>query len=159
MMQAAELAGLFAGHALWCIADGGDLIPMLAHQSHGERSMARLANEDAGQAVEWGREQLVANEMQAEDAALIYQGHLTLDDHEQNALIIEQRAYFLPGSEVVIAIPYEPQESGKFRVRLPVVLVWEGCDDFDLNEVMSAFFNGVANHKHGWAVWNEAFQE
>ncbi len=33
MHNSARLAGFFAAHAIWCVSDGGPLIPMVAYDS------------------------------------------------------------------------------------------------------------------------------
>jgi len=161
MITASELSGLFTAHAVWCIADDDPLIPILAyvHADCDERQMERLALDDTAAAVEFGQQKLAANEMQANEAALIYEGWITLNEERLSALIIELRTYFSPASKAVIAIPYTPKSEGKFRVHMPKVLVWENCDDFDLNAAMEAFFRGVSEHEEGSAVWNDALDD
>lgn len=160
MIAASELAGMFAAHAVWCVSDGDMLIPMLAYTTENdERKMERLAHDDLGAAVEYGRQKLASNEMDANDAALIYDGRITLDDEKLDALIIEMRAYFSPDSVAMIAIPYTPKDSGQFRVHKPKVMAWDNCDDFDLNHAFESFWNGVAGHEKGAAIWNECLDE
>ncbi len=160
MITASELAGMFAAHAIWCVSDGDTLIPMLVYtDKNDERQMERLAHDDPGAAVEYGKQKLASNEMDANDAALIYDGRITLDDEKLDALIIEMRAYFSPGSVAVLAIPYTPKDSGQFRVHKPKVLAWDNCDDFDLNYAFECFFNGVAGHEKGSEIWNQCLDE
>ena len=97
--------------------------------------------------------------MDANDASLIYDGRITLDDGKLDALIIEMRAYFSPDSVAVLAIPYTPKDSGQFRVHRPKLLVWDNCDDFDLNYALECFFNGVAGHEKGSEIWNQCLDE
>lgn len=160
MIAASALAGMFAAHAVWCVSDGDTLIPMLAYTTEsGERKMERFAHDDLGAAVEHGKQKLASNEMDANDAALIYDGRITLADEKLDALIIEMRAYFSPDSIAVIAIPYTPKDMGQFRVHKPKVLAWDNCDDFDLNHAFESFFAGVAGHEKGSAIWNSCLDE
>ena len=160
MITASELAGMFAAHAVWCVSDGETLIPMLAYTNENdERLMERLAHDDLAAAVEHGQHKLASNEMDANDAVLIYDARITLGEDELDALIIEMRAYFSPDSAAVFAIPYTPGDTGQFRVHKPKVLAWDNCDDFDIMETFEAFFNGVAGHEKGSAVWERCLDE
>ncbi|TWT98270.1 hypothetical protein [Stieleria varia] len=160
MITASELAGMFAAHAVWCVSDGDTLIPMLVFtDENGGRQMERLAHDDLGAAVEYGRNKLASNDMDANDAALIYDGRITLGEEKLDALIIEMRTYFSPASVAAFAIPYTPKDSGRFRVHKPKVLAWDNCEDFDLDHAFEAFFAGVAGHEKGSAIWNHSLDE
>ncbi len=160
MITASELAGFFAAHAVWCVSDGGPLVPMLAYTTENdERQLERFAHDDLGAAVECGRQKLTANDMDATDAVLIYDGRITVDDEKLDALIIEMRAYFAPDTVAVLAIPYTPKETGEFRVHRPKLLEWTNCDDFDIEFAFEAFFKGVADHEQGAAIWNQCLDE
>lgn len=53
MQQTARLAGFFAAHGIWSVADGATLIPMIGYeQAGGERKMVRFANEDIAVLIE-----------------------------------------------------------------------------------------------------------
>jgi hypothetical protein len=120
MVTASELAGFFAAHAIWCVSDGDTLIPMLAYTTEaGERNMIRLAGNDLAKSVEAGKQQLEANAMDATDAVLVFDGRIPVGDEKLDAIILELRAYFMPDSEVVIAVPYTPPNGGPFRVHKP----------------------------------------
>jgi hypothetical protein len=160
MITASQLAGFFAAHAVWCVSDGDTLIPMLAHtDENGQRQLERFAHDDLAAAVEFGKQKLASNDMDANDAVLIYDGRITIGDEKLDALIIEMRAYFSPDSLAVLAIPYTPKTSGQFRVHKPKVLAWDNCEDVDLNHAFESFFNGVAEHEKGAAIWNECLDE
>jgi hypothetical protein len=160
MITASKLAGFFAAHAIWCVSDGATLIPMLAYTTEdGERKMERFAFDDLGAAVNHGKQRLASNEMNADDAALLYDGRITLGHDKVDAIIIEMRAEFSPDSKVVIAVPYTPKASGKFLVHRPKLLAWENCEDFDRDAALQAFFDGVDEHQEGAKVWNQCLDE
>ena len=163
MITASKLAGFFAAHAIWCVsdADGEPLIPMLAFTTpDGKRQMARLVVEDDLEtSVACGKEKLAANDMNADDAALLYDGRIPLGKEKVDAIIIEMRAYFSPDSEAILAVPYTPASSGQFKVHKPKLLAWEKCDDFDMNAAFQAFFEGVDSHEQGAKIWNECLDE
>jgi hypothetical protein len=121
--------------------------------------MERLVLDDAAAAVAYGKERLQSNPMDADDAALLYDGRITLGNVKVDAIIIEMRAYFSPDSEAIIAVPYTPKTSGKFRVHKPKLLAWENCDDFDMNAALQAFFAGVDGHEEGVKIWNACLDE
>src|SRR5262245_23927983 len=155
MITASELAGFLAAHAIWCVSDGDTLTPMLGYTTEdGQRTMERLFGADAQEAVELGRKRLATNAMDAIDAALLYDGRITAETGKLDAVIIELRCYFSPGSEAIIAVPYTPKTSGRFLVHKPKLLLWQECDDFDMEAAFESFFQGVAGHEKGATVWN-----
>ena len=160
MIPAFRLAGFFAAHAIWCVSDGETLTPMLARVGEdGTRSMDRLVMNDLAAAVASGRRGLDLNDADANDAALVYDGRIPLGTDKIDAIIIEIRAYFSPQSEAVIAVPYAPKSSGRFRVHKPKLLQWKNCDDFDMKVVLGSFFEGVAEHEKGSSLWNASLDE
>jgi hypothetical protein len=161
MITASKLGGFFAAHAIWCVSDGETLIPMLAYTTaDDERKMERLVvNDDLGASVEFGKEKLEANGMDANDAVLLYDGRIPVGREKLDAIIVEMRAYFSPGSEAIMAVPYTPKSSGRFRVHKPKLLGWKNCDDFDMNAALQAFFDGVSEHEKGAKVWNDCLDE
>lgn len=161
MITASKLAGFFAAHAIWCVSDGEDLIPILAYLTDsGEQKMERLIiNDDLEASVSFGKQKLESNEMDANDAVLLYDGLITLDKEKVEAVIIQLRAYFSPQSQATLAVPYTPQTSGRFRVHKPKLLEWENCEDFDLSAALETFFEGVAEHEQGAEIWNKNLDE
>lgn len=160
MITASELAGFFAAHSVWCLSDADSLTPMLAYTTEdGQRKMERLAGEDLQAAVEFGRQRLADNPMDANDGVLLFDGRITSGGGKLDAVIIEMRSYFIPRAQATIAIPYSPRNIGRFRVHKPKLLQWEGCEDFDIETAFGAFFRGVAAHEQGARVWDAALDE
>ena len=161
MIAAFKLAGFFAAHAIWCVSDGETLIPILAYTTEDEgRMMERLiVEDDLSASVAVGKEKLLANEMDAIDAVLLYDGRIPIGEEKVDAIIIEIRAYFSPDSEAIMAVPYTPNVSGRFRVHKPKLLAWENCEDFDMNAALESFFEGVDGHEKGSKVWNDCLDE
>lgn len=158
MITAAELAGVFAAHAIWAVSDGHSFDPMLAHTTaSGERTMTRLVFQP--EAVERRRQMLATNPMDATNAVLVYDGRITLGNEKLDAVITEMRAYFSPQSRAVIGVPYTPPSAGRFLVHKPKVLVWKDCEDFDQSAAIDAFFTGVAGHQRGAKIWNDSLDE
>lgn len=160
MITAFELAGFFAAHAIWCVSDGDTLIPILGYTTEDdERQMERLALDELTAAVEFGKQKLEANEMDANDAVLIYDARIPVGNEKLDAIVIEVRTYFSPGSQATIAIPYSPKSTQPFRVHKPKLLVWEQCEDFDLDYAFESFFKGVDSHEQGSEIWNQCLDE
>ena len=161
MITASKLAGFFAAHAIWCVSDGETLVPMLAYTTEdNERKMDRLViNDDLQASVAYGKEKLESNEMDANDSVLLYDGRIPIGKEKVDAIIIEMRAYFSPGSEAVMAIPYTPKQTGKFRVHKPKLLGWKNCEDFDMQAALESFFGGVSEHEKGAKIWNDCLDE
>jgi len=168
MISAANIAGYFAAHAILSVSESLLLIPMLAYiTEEAEHKMERLVGEDAAASVAWGQQKLERNDMDADDACLLYDGRIPIGQEKCDAIIIEMRAYFSPHSEVIIAVPYTPATPGKFplrkpqpfRVHKPKLIAWENCEDFDVNAVFQAFFEGVDGHEQGAKVWNDSLDE
>src|SRR5690242_4279268 len=62
MRETARLAGFFAAHGIWSVADGGTLTPLLGYeQTDGGRGMDRFAADDTAEAVHAGQDALQAN--------------------------------------------------------------------------------------------------
>jgi len=160
VITASKLAGFFAAHAIWSVSDGATLIPMLAYTTaDDERNMERFVMDDYAAAVALGKRKLDANEMDAIDATLLYDGRILVGKEKVHAIIIEMRTYLWLDSEAVIAVPYTPKTSGRFLVHKPKLLAWENCDDFDVNAAFHSFFEGVDEHEQGSKIWNECLDE
>ena len=160
MQTAFELAGFFAAHGIWCVSDGSPLTPMLAYTAaNGERQMLRLAHEDLEQAVSAGKQQLADNEVNANDAALIFDAVIHVDGESLDSLIVEIRSYISPHSEAVLAIPFSPPGEGPFRIHKVKLVEWKGCEDFDMEAAFEAFFQGVEGHEQGASIWEQSLDE
>ncbi len=160
MITASELAGFIAAHAIWCISDADGLVPMLAFTTEdGQRKLERLALDNAGAAVEHGRQRLEDDPFSADDGVLAYDGRVTVADGKLDAIILELRCYAFPWAKATFAVPYTPHSSGQFRVHKPKLVEWHECDDFDMNAVFKAFFDGVDSHEEGAKVWNVALDQ
>lgn len=161
MITAFKLAGFFAAHAIWSVSDGENLIPMFVYtDEHGENKMERLiVGDDLEKSVAYGKEKLDTNDVDANDAALISDGRIPIGELKVDAIIIDIRSYFSPGSKAILAVPYNPPAAGGFRVFKPKLLQWEECDDFEVDHAVQSFFEGIDAHEHGAAVWNKSLDQ
>lgn len=161
MIIASKLAGFFAAHAIWCVSDGETLIPMFAYvtEDEGNKMERLIVGDDLEASVAYGKQKLATNEANANDAVLLYDARIAVGEQSVDAIIIELRSYFSPKSEVILAVPYTPKAAGEFRVHKPKLLVWNNCDDFDMNASLQAFFEGVDEHEKGAEIWNACLDE
>lgn len=160
MLTTAELAGFSSAHAIWSVSDGSTLIPMLTYaDQNNERQMIRLVQQPLEVAVQDGKARLDTNPMDANDAALLYDGYIAHEGAQVDAVIIELRSYFSPDSRIAIAVPYTPGSGDRFKVHKPKLLQWAGCEDFDVNEIFKAFFTGIGQHEQGARIWADSLDE
>jgi hypothetical protein len=161
MIEAHRLAGFVAAHGIWSVSDGETLISIYAYNSeNGDQVINRLIGEKLEEIVATAREKLNQNESNANDAVLIFDGRIPIEDKKYDALIIEIRSYFSPDSRTTIAVPYTPKsEFSSFKVHKPKILQWESCDDFDIETCVNAFFEGVDSHETAAEIWNQAIDQ
>jgi len=156
MNSAAQLAGFFAAHGIWCVSDGGPLIPMLAFEkSDGKRQMHRFAALELERGVEVGRDWPARNPETAARAVLVCDGYVTLPTGKIDALLLDVRVYGPPPHSLLMAVPYRPAAEGqRFCIYRPKFL---SCDlpAPDYQALGSAFFCGVDSHGKGASVWNQ----
>ena len=102
-----------------------------------------------------GQEQLDRNPHKAKCAVLIYDGYLTLAGVRTDALMLEIRDYSESRKPVRIAIPYSPKsDKSAFVVYRPKIVEFPGPADEHAQKFMEVFWQGVENHKQGFAVWS-----
>lgn len=150
--KAFEAAGHLGAHAIWCLSDSDQLTPMLGVVKGGETSILRLVTDRLEESVQKGKQMLAENSVNAEHAALIYDGRITLDEGKVDAVVVE--IYVEPPSapDVVVALPYRPRSSDQFRVLSPQVVEWD--PSFDVKECMTAFFAGIDSHEQGATIFH-----
>jgi hypothetical protein len=162
MIDAFKIAGYYAAHGIVSVTDGSTLTPMLAYAtSSGERKMEYLIGADLGNAIAKGQKKLSANQMEADDAAILYDGHITIDENKTDALLIEIRNYISPSSEAIIAVPYSPKSGvfGKVHVHEPKLIVWKNCELFDKEAALKSFFDGISSHEKGAKIFSKVLDE
>lgn len=154
MQQAIRLAGFFAAHGVWCVADGETLIPIYAYEdAAGERKMIRYADEQAERALAQARERLAANPDTARHAVLVHDGFLSLPSGRTDALILSVRD-FDGAHALTLAVPYRNAAHPLgFAVHRPKFLDWRGEREPDYGRLGEDFFAGVEEHEMGDRVW------
>lgn len=156
MILASRLGGFYAAHAMWTLSDGGVLYPILAYTDmDNQKKMMRIITDDVGSGVSAGEEKLASNEMDANDAVLLYDGRITISGEKMDALLVEMRCFAWPDSEALMAIPYTPFSTGTFRIHRPKLIKWQECEDFDLDAFLEAFWEGVDQHEQGPPLWEK----
>ena len=99
MRETARLAGFFAAHGIWSVADGGTLTPLLGYeQTDGGRGMDRFAADDTAGAVRAGQDALQANRRGSVRAVLVTDACIQLGTGRSDALIVQAVEYGPAGS-------------------------------------------------------------
>jgi hypothetical protein len=155
--QLARLAGFFAAHGVYCIAEGETLVPLVGYElGDGSRGLVRFATELLGQGVAEAKEWIETNPEHAARAALVYDGYTMIDARKVDALMIDARIFGEEASalSLLVAVPYRAVEHpGGFRVHPPKLLAFSGRQDAEA-AIAAAFFQGVNQHSEGARVWN-----
>ena len=161
MDAAAELAGFFTAHAIWCVAEGETLVPIYAYADGSEKpTMERLLHNKLEEGVEAGRRRLEETSPGIDAKVLIFDGRITLSGTKMDALIVEFRSYASPPGKVIVAIPYTPHQGRqRFAVHRPKVLETSEHLRDAVAEVFEFFFEGVRRHEQGSALWNDHLDE
>lgn len=159
MRETATLAGYFAAHAVWCVADGEGLVPLLAFSRFGElREMTRLDGEDFPEAIKAGRRWLEQNPDGVQRGVLIYDGYVTQASGDKtDALILEAQVYGDEAGTFTMTIPYRnARHADGFMVYRPT---FEALSDrnMGIEELSEAFFRGVNQHERAAPVWAAHF--
>jgi hypothetical protein len=160
MKEAAELAGLFAAHAVWCVADGETLIPFVGFRlQDGSTTMRRFVAERLEDGVAEAKQHLDANPDGATAGVLIHDGFITLPDGKTDALVLEVRSFGKDPQSYVSVVPYRhSQKPGGFAVHRPK-FVKSTLSPTELASLGEAFFSGVDQHEKGSRIWAEHLDE
>jgi hypothetical protein len=153
----AKQAGFLAAHAVWCVSDGGPLVPFVGMELlDGKQSLLRFVDEeDLERAVNRAKAAFEANDEDALLATLVYDGYITLPQGKTDALILESRVYCEPPITIAMVVPYRNSEhSSGFAVYRPKFTRVAGPESPDYEALSEAFFAGVDSHEKGGEVWN-----
>jgi hypothetical protein len=157
--RAGRLAGYFAAHAIWCVAEGDVLVPLVASERGEERKMLRFAGGDAQVDVAQAKRWLQSNPERAERAVSIFDGFVTLASGRTDALIVDAVAFDLGGAAVQIIVPYRPPAEGRpFAVHRPKFAIHRTFDG-DARAFATGFQAGIDAHQQGKPVWDAARDE
>jgi hypothetical protein len=156
MRETARLAGFFAAHGVWSVADGGTLTPLLGYeQADGGRGMDRFVSDDLSGAVLSGQEALQDNRRGSVRAVLVIDAHIQLDTGRTDALIVEAVEYGPVRQSMKMAVPYRPQSAPQgFAVYRPKLIAVTGVNEPGYAALADAFFAGIDSHEQAVAVWN-----
>jgi hypothetical protein len=160
MLDAVELAGYFCAHAVWCVADGETLVPILGFQNvDGTQSFRRLEGPELTECVAEGKAWLTAPPREVAVAVLIYDGFISLPDGKTDALLLDMHSYVSDTAAIQMALPYRhAAKQGGFAVHKPKILAFSGVEP-NWEAVVEALFSGVAQHQKGAEIWNATLDE
>ncbi|MDN3355121.1 hypothetical protein [Actinomadura sp. DC4] len=156
MYEITRIAGFFAAHGIWSVADGETLIPLLGYERpDGSHGMDRLMYDDFAEAARAGREALETGWEDRVRAVLVADAYLQLESGRVDALVIDAAEYVPVRRSVKIAVPYRPGSSPQgFAVYRPKFIEETGIDEPDYPAMADSFFAGVDSHEQAAAVWN-----
>ena len=157
--NAAELAGFFLAHAVWCVSDkaGGPLVPFVGMSTKdGKQTLTRFVSEEMEEGVAQARKAVEASADKALAAVVVYDGYITLADGvKRDALLAELTEYGAPNRTLQIALPYRsPKAKEGFAVFKPKFVGASGLDQAELQAAGADLFRGVDAHEEGVKVWN-----
>lgn len=153
--NACELAGFFAAHTAWSLADGELPSPITALlREDGTRAMQRLIGDDLPRLVEAAEAWLGTGPDDAAAAALVYAGELARVDGRDDAIIVEWASYAERDDRATFAILYRtsPFALGPVRVVAHTPRVLEA-------DAVDAFLRGVGQHDKAGPAWRAAITE
>jgi hypothetical protein len=159
MQQALELAGFFAAHLAWSLADGETPSPVLAViRTDGSRHMQRVIGDEVAASIEQARAWLRDEPEDALAAAVVYDGELAKPDGRDDAILIELRQFDAPAS-ATIAIPYRPDGTkGPFALFKPMFLAMTP-QPASFEAAALAFYRGVDAHEKAAPIWHAALDQ
>ena len=147
LRSTAELLGFLTAYAVWLVAEGAPLAPIL---SAGDGVIRQLAIDDA---VAVGKDELDANPEAAAQLGFVYDAFITLDTGRTDALIAEARRYGDEPFHLAIALPYRSASSRDgFEVHTPRLLTCD-ADETEWMSIFEAFYAGVDKFKQPRVVW------
>jgi hypothetical protein len=160
MERAVELAGFFAAHGIWCVAEGETLVPILAFQRpDGAQEFRRIEAGELLDAVAQGKAWLAGNPEHVSCAVLVYDALVALPGGKTDCLMVDVHLYEPVHGTLSIALPYRHAgKPGGFVVHRPKFFSNQG-EEQAVSDLGAAFFRGVAQHEKGAAVWNAHLDE
>ncbi len=156
------LSGYCLAHALWCVADGEVLIPFVGESLPGNRRLlTRFAHEYLEDGIQAAWLRLAENPEQALAAVAVHDGYISLPEGKTDALLANICLYGTMPKKLDLALPYRHAHAPQpFAVHRPKLLAYEGfAEEPDWAAVFEAFFDGVAAHEQGAAIWQQALDE
>lgn len=159
MLDAARLAGVIGAHAVWTLSElpeGASFTPLLSKEStEGAVSLGELTNEAGPEhAVAYGKQVLQSIPEDVVRMVLAWDDHMSVGEQDMPCVVLEARDAAHPEALLRLAVPYERQEG--LRLQPVRVLAMEQCGDVQAQQLLEAFFSGVARHQQGAAAWKKA---
>lgn len=157
MDPALELAGFYAAHAVWCIADGETLIPLVAWERGGVRKILRMKDADFRDGAAAGKRWLDENPEHVDRAVLIVDGFAPIAGKKRDALRATVVEYQRTQRRIVVVLPYRPARSKEgFAMNRPMIAA---VSEAEGRAASSSMFFGVAQHERGSAIWTAHLDE
>ncbi len=153
-----KMAGKYATHAMWSIADGEDLIPLLAYQDHGNQQRLERLVMDVEMAWKHYEERLPQLASDGLGAVFIFNVIVTLEAGETEALSVTIRFPCEACQVIQLILPYRSASHKQgFRPEQLLVTGVQGCAREEMETLMDAFTEGMKSHSQGEAIWKVLF--
>ena len=157
-IAAYELAGFFLAHALWCVHDDDELVPLGGYLKDHRRGLVRFAGSEGRAALARARSWYGRNPEGADQAAIVLDGRITLPDGTQTDALICDAIAYAAGPSGSVFLPYTPASPGHaFRVRppklQPALTLLDHAGDFG-----RAVMRGLSGHAEGARVFEYGLQ-
>ncbi len=158
--EAAQLCGLLAANGLALAGTGGQVMPTLAtHSRSNQKTMTVLVDDNFRAAIASGQARLEQNPEAHTHMGLLYDGYITIDDFQTDALIVEARSYAPLPWHLKVALPYRNINHAQgFAVHRPRMIA-TSAEAVAYEAVFAAFFVGLDQHPDGARVWEQRRDE
>lgn len=153
--EAARLSGFAAAHAVWCVSSGETLIPLILWSNEaGERNLERLVASTLEEWVVMQEERMAELAGVARYAVSAFDGFINDNGLRINTLFLTARVFNETGYRIKFGVSYAPKKLLKKLTVHPLrVLSSTAVDNNDLEQITTAFFDGVAEHPKGSELW------
>lgn len=154
-----KMAGYYGAHAIWSVADGETLIPMLGYLATNNRtSMQRLAMESAA-AFALAETQLSSPGADNRGVVFIRDAVIKLASGKTDSLALDVAFTDRPAVRLQVLIPYRhAQHPAGFAVHRLQVTRADGIPEGDIQGLINAFVDGIDSHPQGGALYRERYE-
>lgn len=158
MLDTVKMAGYFTSHAIWSVADGETLIPIVGYlKTDDSQGMERLAMSSA-QAMAHGNERIENLRDDEIGAAFIADAVVTLDTGKTDALIVDVRFAQDATGKLQFFLPYRnAKHPDGFAIHRLQLTQLEGISQEMVDQLVGAFFDGLEAHEQGGKLWKDKY--
>ena len=156
-----NICGFFFAHAVWSISDGSVLIAFgVTGDSATSITQTRFVNEEAYEkSVENAKTFLAEESTKHPLTAIYFDGYYTYPEGvKTDALYMIARQS--SEKEITVILPYNKKEFlSPLKIFKPKLVNIIGINQEELVNKFETFWEGIAKHEKGAAVWNKAIDQ